>query len=329
MPNPPLPLPKGLGVAFSVAEALREGASPARLRALDLDAPFRGVRITAARPLDHADQQDEEDPGWRDRAERRRIERLARGYAQIMEAHAFFAGRTAAVLHGLPVAHGRELDIAVRAPRRAPRRRGVRGRKIKPRLVRVQNRDGLMLASPASAWAMLGMECTIRDLVVIGDAIARIPRDRTGTPRPEHAHGTIGQLRAAVDAGPRPGRARLRAALDEIVVGSSSPLETEFRLDAAESPLPAPALDVEIRDAEGRLLGISEFAFAEYRLVVEVEGDHHRTSRTQWNRDIQKYNAYAAEGWEVIRLTSSHIRSTPSRAVAMVADALRGRGWHP
>ena len=84
--------------------------------------------------------------------------------------------------------------------------------------------------------------------------------------------------------------------------------------------MPPADLDVEIRDASGRLLGISEFAYRERRVVVEIEGDHHRTSRAQWNRDLDKYAAYAAAGWEVVRVTSHHLRQ--GRAVALVSAAL-------
>ena len=62
--------------------------------------------------------------------------------------------------------------------------------------------------------------------------------------------------------------------------------------------------------------------------LVEVEGDHHRTDRRQWDRDIEKYNAYAALGWEVVRLTSTHVRGA-KRGVSLVRDALLRNGWRP
>ena len=73
-------------------------------------------------------------------------------------------------------------------------------------------------------------------------------------------------------------------------------------------------------------IGITEFVYRRQRVVVEVEGDHHRTSRAQWNRDIDKYAAYAAEGWEVVRLTSRHVRG--GQATPIVSQVLRRRGWH-
>lgn len=72
----------------------------------------------------------------------------------------------------------------------------------------------------------------------------------------------------------------------------------------ASSGLPEPVLDWPIRNETGRLLGITEIVYPEFRVLVEIEGDQHRVSRRQWIRDIEKYAAYVAEGYEVVRLTS-------------------------
>lgn len=220
-----------------------------------------------------------------------------------------------------------DLEVAVEAPRRAPRGRGIRGRKISPKLVHVQSHVGLRVSSPASTWAMLASELSVRELVIVGDAIVRIPRDRAGNLRPEQRLATTDQLRAAMAAGRRVGIEKLRAAIEQIRVGSASPLETEFRLDIIEAGLPEPALDVAVLDADGQLIGIADAAYAAYRLLIEVEGDHHRTEKEQWNRDIDKHARYVAAGWEVVRLTSAHIRGRHPRAVELVRNALRRHGW--
>jgi hypothetical protein len=108
-----------------------------------------------------------------------------------------------------------------------------------------------------------------------------------------------------------------------------SPLETDFRLGASAVGLPEPDLDVEIRDHAGHRLGISDAVYPAYRTVVEVEGDHHRTARSQWNRDIEKYAAYSTEGWEVVRLTAQHIRGPRPEAAGIVRAVLLRRGWRP
>src|SRR5690606_17891800 len=120
-----------------------------------------------------------------DRATQSRVRRDARAYAVVMPDHAFFSGRTAAILQALPAAPGPGLDVAVIAPARAPRVRDVRARTLSAGYARVRTKDGLRVASPASAWAMLGTELSERELVRLGDAILRIPRDERGRPRPE------------------------------------------------------------------------------------------------------------------------------------------------
>lgn len=327
MPTTPRPLPAALGPHFSVTQALSAGVSRRRLRANDLETPFHGARRASVGSEVREPVADAE-PLAIDRATRARVLDAARSYKTVMPAGSFFAGRTAAVLFGAPIDHGEEVEVAVIAPRRAPRGRGIRGRKVAAHLVSVRVHDGFPIASPASTWAMLCQEFTERQLVVLGDALVRVPRDQFGRQHPESVLATPAELRAALDVGPRrPGARRLSSALSRIRVGSSSPLETEFRLDADDHGLPTPVLDAEVRHPNGRLLGISEFAYPRLRTVVEVEGDHHRTSQKQWDRDLRKYRDYADAGWEVVRLTSRNIRGVAPDAVSIVRRVLLRRGW--
>lgn len=328
MSHPPRPLPPHLGAQFSTMYAREQGVSKRRLRSQDLESPFHGVRCV---PAGTAPEEEDADtaPYAERRRKRREVMRKMRAYATVMPEGSFFCGRTAAIAYDAWIDHPDELEVAAFSPQRAPRAKGIKGRKTAPRLASVRHHAGFAVSSPASTWAMLARDVTLRELVAIGDAIVLEPRDKYGTKHPDQALATIVELRAATDAGPRPpATAKLHAALDLVRIGSSSPLETDFRLDAAAGGLPIPALDVEVRGPNGRLLGISEFMFQAYQVVVEVEGDHHRTTRKQWNRDIEKYHAYADAGLEVVRLTSTHIRGRWPRAVAIVADALRRHGWN-
>lgn len=324
MPQRPAPLPDHLGDAFTRASARKAGVSERRLRAKDLESPFHGVR---QRPPIDGRFVSRTSLLTIDQVQQSKVQRRSEAYATVMPGRAFFTGRTAAVLCGLPVEHGEELEVGMPAPASAPQGRGIRGIKVRPSLVHVCEQEGLRLSTPASTWALLGRELSVRELVVVGDAIVRIPRDDRGRRQPALQLASIDQLRLAMTAGRRRGGAKLRAALEHVRIGSASPLETEYRLDAAASGLPEPELDAEIRNGAGALLGITEITYRSFRTLVEIEGDHHRTDRRQWDRDIEKYAAYVAEGWEVVRLTSRHIRGTEPRAVAMVAAALTRRGW--
>lgn len=316
---------------FTPEQARAAGVSARRLRARDLEHPHRGLIVVRTPDAEgpHAGAGDDDAPMSRDRTQRREMRERAELYRRLMVRHAFFVGRTAAGLWGLPVDCSGDLEVGVPAPHRAPRRTGIVGRQVAPALVSVRHLDGFAVTSPASTWAMLAAELSVRELVQVGDALVRIPRDEFARPRRDRMLCSVEQLRAAIDAGRRPGAQRLREAVAAIRVGSASPLETDCRLDAASNGLPEPVLDVEIRDARGRLLGVTEIAFPEFGVLVEVEGDHHRTSREQWNRDIEKYAAYTVEGYEVVRLTSDHIRGPRPTAPALIRDALLRRGWRP
>ncbi|OJU40390.1 MAG: hypothetical protein BGN97_11120 [Microbacterium sp. 69-10] len=328
MPISPAPLPHDLGAHFSVAEARDAGVARARLRAKDLVSPFHGARRAASDVrAENAVIDADTGPASIGRASKRRMMSKARSFLTVMSPGGFICGQSAAVLRGHPVDLPDELVVGVLSPRRAPKGAGVRGRRLEPRLVEIEDLDGIPISSAATTWAMLGRELSVRELVILGDAVVQIPRDRYGIQHPEQADATIDDLFDAMEAGLRPGVKKLRAAFDRIRVGSSSPLETEFRLDAEDAGLPRPELDYEVRDRRGRLLGISEFAYLLFKTVVEVEGDHHRTSRTQWNRDLQKYRDYAAAGWETIRLTSENIR-TRRNATRIVREVLERRRAH-
>jgi hypothetical protein len=311
---------------FSVAQATEAGATPRRLRAKDLSSPFHGARRVTQ--VDAHQEEDDSTPFARDRRVRAAVHEAARAYATVMPPGSFFCGRTAAVLVGAPLPHGEVLEVAVLAPRRAPRGKGIRGRTVAPHLVEVRREGGLLVSTPATTWAMLGRDLDERQLIVLGDALVRVPRDRAGDSHRELALTSPAELQSSLDLGPRPraGR-RLVAALDRIRVGSASPLETEYRLDAESQGLPDPVLDMPILDGRGRRLGISEVVYPRFRTVAEIEGDHHRVSQQQWDRDIAKYRSYAEAGWHVVRLTARNIRGSRPDAVALVRRALLMRGW--
>lgn len=268
-----------------------------------------------------------------------RTRRRAHAYALVKNERAFFTGRTALALYGLPlerlqdeatggerlIAGSEPLHVGVFSPRRAPRARGIQGSRISESLLTLRVAHGLRLSSPASTWALMAGDLDLPSLVRLGDAIVRIPRDDRGRRCPSLQLAGVRHLEAAAAAPHRRHRRVLVDALASIRVGSGSPLETDWRMQAVAAGLPEFELDVEIHHPRGWLAGIADAVHRATRVVVEIEGDHHRVSRKQWNRDIDKHAAYAEAGWKLVRLTSAHVHS--GRAVEIVRAALRDRGW--
>jgi hypothetical protein len=236
------------------------------------------------------------------------IVRRTHGLAEAAPPDWFFCHITAAVLWGLPVPlrllravlmpvrsrsleiPPRGVDVGVIAPRRASKAAGTRGHQFSQRLTSIRIIGGVRVSSPASTWAMLADELSVDELVEVGDAIVRVPR-RRGMQRGTDADAlaTVEQLRAALNAPYRRHTDKLRAALELIRVGSSSPAETRIRLAGSRAGLPQPHLDYDVFALDGEPIGFTEFAYPAYRQLIEYEGDHHRTDRKQWQRDVEKH----------------------------------------
>jgi hypothetical protein len=68
-----------------------------------------------------------------------------------------------------------------------------------------------------------------------------------------------------------------------------------------------------------------DFAWPTFKLAIEVEGLTWEVGRHQrvagYEADLDKYNAAAAAGWQVLRFTATHVRS--GAGIRKIEDALR------
>lgn len=314
--------------AFTRAEALAHGVTSWQFKDPRLARPFRGVRIAPPDPSAGARAANPAQE-WREA----HLE-LARAFCCIMRPGQFFAGLTAAVIWKLPIpvnVHRKQcLEVGVDAPRAAPRRNGVQGVQFAPRLIVATERDGLATLDVASIWATLGPKLDLPDRVALGDAIVHAPRigGNLGPP-PRRAFATLRELREASEHRGRKGKGRLREALPLLRAGIASAPESHLRLALAAAGLPEPVIDFDVYGPHGQYLGTTEFAYPELKIVVEYEGDHHRTVVKQWNRDIEKYGDYEEFGWKVIRVTAQLLYRRRADLMDKVASALVSRGWVP
>jgi len=317
-----LPLPRELGAGFTTFSAREAGVRAKRLKHPDVTRLAHGLYARTS-AIDTSGEHTHPDELWR-----RRQVAAARAIADALPDRHFFAGRTAAALWSLPVrpSGSDELEVATLHPNRTTRRAGLRATQVRRELVTVVEHDGVPLADPASTWAMLAGGLSLHDAVALGDAVireARIP----GTIRLERpALAVRYELEAAVGAGRRIGAARLREALRLLSPHSASPPESHLRLLLGEWVLPDPALDHDVYDSGGRLLGCSELAYPEISFAMEYESIDHMTRTKQWNRDLAKYHDYTAAGWEVHRVTAHLLYRERQALRKQLVEALVRRG---
>lgn len=294
----PLP-PHLVGAAFRVADAGFHEASLGRLRASDLQRPFRGVRSLGLSLADMLDR--------------------CRAYEPLLRPGEAFSHETAAALYGLPVdRRGSALHVTSPAGLERARTRGVVGHTSSGRLP-IAIRDGLPIVEPAYAWCQLAARHEERDLVAVGDAIVTGPR------RGRHRSAglaTSEELRAAVMAwGRRRGARRLAAALPRVRIGAESRPETLTRLLLVDADLPEPLLNHPTFVADGRILH-PDMKYPEWRTLLEYQGDLHRTDRRRWQEDVRRKRAFETVGWHVIDVTSDDISVDSASLLARVRASI-------
>ncbi|WP_433931469.1 endonuclease domain-containing protein [Curtobacterium flaccumfaciens] len=231
----------------------------------------------------------------------------------------FVSHTSAAVLWGLPVPCGPDAPVHITSvhPQAQPRRVGVVGHRVAADRVSTRQRWGVPSSSPAALWVECGDLLGLDELVVLGDAIVTSRACATA----------LEDLAAALaGAGNRRGVRKLRVALELVRVGPGSPQETRARLAIVRAGLPEPELQVDVLDEAGRFVGRVDLAYPEYRIVIEYEGDHHRTDAEQWGRDLRRYREMERLGWAVVRWTKSDLTLHRSAAVAHLKTLLAREG---
>lgn len=285
---------------FDVATARRAGVSDERLRRHDLVRPTRSIRWHRARPPQG-------------------IGRI-RSFRPVLLPGQFVSHTTALELWELPLPRAFEdgpIHISTLRPAAQSRRTGVVGHHVDPGHAVVVDRWGVPASTPAMAWVECGTLLGLDDLVVLGDAIVTESRCRT----------TIEDLDAALAQRGRCRGARLlRVALTLVRRGAGSPQETRARLRIVRSGLPEPDLQVEIRDERSRFVARVDMAYPAERIIIEYEGDHHRTDPHQWALDVRRHRECARLGWTVLRWTKSDLAGDADEPIVQLGTLLRGRG---
>ena len=230
-----------------------------------------------------------------------------RGIMLALPADTIATGVTGLQMLGIEV--GPELPMTFASTHlRQIRRRDVRVMRFKEL---PPHRDGIARAE--HCWLVAASTLNLLDLVTAGDWLLRRRRS------------TLVRLHSAVQTYPGRGVVPARRAVMLVRERVDSPRETWLRLCLVLAGLPMPECNLVIGDDQGPM-GRVDLVYLAYKLIIEYEGDQHRTNRNQWNADIDRHEDFARDNWTLIRVTSERAR-WPRQVVRSVYQALRTNGY--
>lgn len=295
----PLPLDLASG-PFLVEGGRGVGLGRGRLAGADLDRPFYGVRS---------------------RGEWGRVQQ----YAPRLRPGDRFSHTTAVELWGAPLPQlGDDVHVTAGPGLTRPRTTGVIGHE--GRTGSVTSRRGLPTSDALTAFLEAATLLDLDDLVAVGDYLVLDPR--VLDPLDLRPHLTLEVLRAGAARFAGRGAKRARAASALVRPGVESPRETLLRLLLTRAGFPEPTCGYPLYDAEG-LIGWFDLAWPQFKVIAEYDGDQHRTSKLQYERDIARFDRAAAIKWNVVRVRDRGMIREPAVTVRRVAAALIGAGWAP
>ncbi len=220
-----------------------------------------------------------------------------------------------AVVTGVTALHLHRVEVGDPFPVRAVTASGFRCRRSDVRLIRgsaLPQAHG-RIAEPVASWLAAVVELGLRDSVVAGDWLVRVRRVEPAAI--VHA--------AELTSGRGCRLARRAASLIRSRV--DSPRETHLRLVLVLAGLPEPACNV-VLGTEHHPIGRVDLLYEEFKLILEYDGDQHRTDRAQWNNDLDRNDAFTDCGYLTIRVTAARMR-WPRAVVRRVHAKLVERGY--
>lgn len=295
-----VPLDPRLG-AFRVSDALAAGIGETRLRSPDLVRPHHGVRVTAGAPTVPAPLV------------------AARAFAPLLRPGDRFSGPTAAALWGAPLPRDDLLlHVTAGSGLTRVRRPGVVGHGGPD--AEAVTRSGLPVSPPALAFLECAAVLGEADLVAVGDHLVLDPR--VLDPAELRPHLRLDELRAelARARGRHVRAARAAAAL--VREGVESRRETLLRLLIRDAGLGEPCCGVLVHDGDGREIGYFDLVWPAQRVITEYDGDQHRTSTYQYDRDIRRFDRAVEAGYRVIRVRARGLGPDRAETVERIRRAL-------
>ena len=299
MPRPPLDPRLPLDRPFRVSDAVRRGVPRHRLRSSRLATPFRGVR-SAAVPQTLAE--------------------TCRALAERLGPDVAFSHTTALDLLGVErpwtLEHDDTLHVVTARQEDRPRYDGVVAHRSRQPFLEVVEHEGLLVTTAAQTFVHVGVGLRRPDdVVVLGDAMMRRERSLT----------TVAGLTDLAERTRKvKGIAQVREQIPRMRPGTDSSPETVTRLGLVAGGLPCPLVNEVVTDPEGRYVKRVDLVYPAERIIIEYDGDQHRTDRAQWREDVRARRRLEELGWVVIVVVGDDLRDL-GRVVHRVRVAWRRR----
>lgn len=126
----------------------------------------------------------------------------------------------------------------------------------------------------------------------------------------------------------RPGGRVVRAVLERKAAGerpAGSILETRFRQLLRRAGLPDPVPQYEVYDGDD-FVGRVDFAYPDFGVVIEVDGEERHTGRSPRKRDARRDRRLVRRGFRVLRFHWDDVHNDPEAVAADIRDVARRPG---
>ena len=215
--------------------------------------------------------------------------------------------RSAAAWYGWPVLNpATQIELVVprrRHPTPWPGARIIRPELHSSEIVRLRD---VPVCQPMRTAVDLALHLPVPDALAVLDGACRLGGVRTG--RLRRALKTLGPKAALIADLVNPARA--------------SVYESLFFVLMYQANMPMPRCQFEVR--RGMVfIARADFAWANRRVIVEIDGFEYHSDRAAFQEDRRRQNALVNAGWRVLRFTVADLLLRPEAVVAEVRAALR------
>jgi hypothetical protein len=173
-----------------------------------------------------------------------------------------------------------------------------------------QTLDGRTVTTPERTAFDIGRRGAVHSAVVRLDALARATGFKVDD-----------VLRVTRCHPHSPGLRRLETALELVDPGAESPRESYLRLLLIDAGLPRPQTQIPVLGTDGIPVAYLDLGWEDQMVAVEYDGDHHRTDRRQYVKDIRRQEMLERMGWIIVRVVAEDGPTTILRRVRAALDA--------